>query len=532
MSDLDTVSLNALSLGAHITGRLEKESDIALFQGIPYATVNKRWTHSETRHSLDKDFDATKHGYRCSQPNRTVLVTGGTPDPSPGDDEFRCLNLNIAVPTTALNNTTSKPLPVLVWIHGGGFAFGANSVARYRPQALLNHARENGTPVILVSINYRLGHIGFAASQDLDDELDGGSRSHPVGSFGLIDQRNGLEWVNKHIADFGGDPSNITAFGVSAGSMSIHLHLVAGHNLFDRAILMSGSGPILSPLQKDLFQREWDRLCQRTGVQASTSSDRLAQLRALSVQDILNNTGSAAMGPVADGKLLSLGWKYEDSVTDTRCKEIILGDTSVEGIIFDGRLKKLPQALFHKRIDEAFSPQVAGELYARFGFTREPQSEEDFRKAFRLFIGNTLFNYHNVGIANASINSDVWRDHVYLYHWDEPSPFPGPAQGLSYHGLCAILMHLNELSNCPPETQKVALESAKIWAAFAHGKQPWEPYSQSRKFMRFGPLGESSLQSFASDTARDYGFQDWLGAHIYEVGPFVRNLIVNLEIDD
>lgn len=414
----------------------------------------------------------------------------------------------------------------------GGFVFGANSNARYRPQTLLSHARESGTPVILVSINYRLGQFGFATSKDLDDELDGGSKSHPVGNFGLIDQRNGLEWVNRHIADFGGDPSNITVFGISAGSMSIHLHLLAGHNLFDRAILMSGSGPVLSPLQKEPFQREWDRLCRRTGVDASTSSERLAQLRALSVQDILENTSTAALGPVADGKLLSLGWKYEDHVADTRCKEIILGDTTVEGIIFDGLLKNLPQVLFHKHVDEAFSPQVAGELYDKFGFSRQPQSEEDFLKAFRLLVGNTIFNYNNVGIAKASMSSDVWRDHVYLYHWDEQSPFPGPTHGLSYHGLCAMLMHLNELSSCPPETRKVALESARLWLAFAHGNQPWEPYFKSQRFMRFGPLGESGLQSFGSDTARDYRFQEWLGAHIYEVGPFVRNLVVSLETQD
>ncbi|KAJ5665675.1 uncharacterized protein N7477_008123 [Penicillium maclennaniae] len=530
MAGPKTISIHAPSLGAELTGALDSENNIALFRGIPFATVTKRWTHSETTHSLGKSFDATKLGYRCSQGNGMVLVSGGTNDPLPGDDEFKCLNLNIAVPVESLKG--SRPLPVMVWIHGGGFAFGANSVARYRPQAIVAHARKCGTPVILVSINYRLGALGFAASQDLAEEGHGGSKTHPVGNYGLIDQRNALEWVNQHIQDFGGDPSNITVFGVSAGSISIHLHLLAQHALFDRAIMMSGTAPILGPLSMEPYEKEWSRLCQKTGVTASTASKRLKQLRSLSTAEILQNSTPAAMGPVADGKLLPEGWTYDDNVANTRCKEFILGDTNVEAIIFDGLLKRLPQERFHQLVDVAFSSQDAQQLYSMFGFSRETQSEESFRKAFRLLVGNTLFNYSHLGIANASINSDTWRDNVYYYHWEEPSPFPGPTYGYSYHGLCAMLMHLNELPNCPPETQKVSLEAARIWTAFAHGQKPWEAYSQDQKFMRFGPHGECGMHSFESDNTRDYGFQNWLGEHIGQVGKFVRKLILNLENDE
>ncbi|OOQ83118.1 hypothetical protein PEBR_36572 [Penicillium brasilianum] len=531
MTDGDKLSINAPSLGANIIGSLDHENDIALFRGIPYATVSKRWAHSETLHSFDNDFDATKLGYRCSQLNGMVLVSGGTNDPLPGDDEFKCLNLNVAVPKEFLDSN-SKPLPVMVWIHGGGFAFGANSVARYRPQALVSHARKCGTPVILVSINYRLGALGFSASEDLSEEVGGGSRTHPVGNYGFIDQRNGLEWVNKHIQDFGGDPSNITVFGVSAGSISIHLHLLAEHALFDRAIMMSGAAPVLSPREPEIYQRDWNRLCEKTGVKASTAAERLKQLRSLSVDEIMKQSTPAAMGPVADGKLLKSGWTYEENVSNKRCKEIILGDTNVEAIIFDGLLKRLPQDRFHELVNEAFSVEDAQQLYLKFGFSREPQSEEDFRKAFRLLIGNAFFNYSNVGIAKASKVSDAWRDKVYLYHFEEPSPFPGLTQGISYHGLCAMLMHLNELPNCPPPTQEVALEAARIWTAFAHGNQPWEPYSQKGKFMRFGPDGESKLYDFESDKTRDYSFQTWLGEHIDKVGSFVWRLVLNLENDE
>lgn len=216
-------------------------------------------------------------------------------------------------------------------------------------------------------------------------------------------------------------------------------------------------------------------------------------------------------------------------MASARCKEFIVSDTNCEAIIFDGLLKRLPQERFHQLVDGAFSQQAAEQLYAKFGFSREPQSVEDFRKAFRLFIGNTMFNYSHLGIAKASSKSDLWRDNVYLYHFEETSPFPGPTYGYSYHGLCAMLMHLKELPTCPPETQKVSLEAARIWTAFAHGMKPWEAYSQGQRFMHFGPNGESGMHNFESDTTRDYGFQDWLGEHIGGAGRFVRKLVLSLE---
>ena len=102
------------SLHADVTGVIEE--GIACFRGLPYATVEKRWTHSHTNHSLESPFDATVYGPRCSQGEGQVLVTGGVNDPVPGDDEFKCLNLNVAVPQEALK--AGSALPVMVWIHG------------------------------------------------------------------------------------------------------------------------------------------------------------------------------------------------------------------------------------------------------------------------------------------------------------------------------------------------------------------------------------------------------------------------------
>lgn len=213
-------------------------------------------------------------------------------------------------------------------------------------------------------------------------------------------------------------------------------------------------------------------------------------------------------------------------------QKITLGDTNVEAVIFEGLLKRLPQDRFHGLIDQTCSTEYAQKRYHNCGFSSGPQSAEDFRKAFGLLVGNTLVNYSHVGIANASKNSDAWRDKVYLYHYEGQSPFPGPTQAISYHGLCAMLKHLNELPSCPAPTPQVSLEAARIWTPFAHEEQPWGPYSQNGRFMRFGPEGRSGAYDFESDTTREYKFQTRLGERIDKVGKFVRMPMLNLENDE
>jgi carboxylesterase type B len=125
MAAPETIQLSAPSLGGELTGLVDKESDVALFRGIPFATLSKRWTHSEAQHTLGSGvFDATRFGPRCPQADGFVLVSGGTADPYLPDDEFRCLNLNIAVPAEALRSKPPKLLPVLFWIHGYALVLG------------------------------------------------------------------------------------------------------------------------------------------------------------------------------------------------------------------------------------------------------------------------------------------------------------------------------------------------------------------------------------------------------------------------
>lgn len=516
------------TLQSEIVGELDEASGLAQFRGIPYASVEKRWRHSRTRHTLPSSpFDATEYGPRCSQEEGPVLVSGGVTDPAPGDDEFKCLNLNITVPVDALDR--KRPLlPVMFWIHGGGFDYGANSVARYRPLVLSSMAIQAGTPVVLVQIGYRLGPLGFAASEDLATEQDsviatdfdhnGDVAENILGNYGLVDQRNALLWVRDHIRDFGGDPANVTAFGISAGSASVHFHILSDP-LFDRAIMMSGSAPTLGPLPFKYFEREWRTLCDECGVEGDNAASRLAKLRALSPEEIINRYKGSAMGPLADGKLMPTDWRLGQQSTPTRCKEVILGDTGIEAIIFDGLSSSLPQAQFQRLVRAAFSSTRAAEFLQVFGLTSDDLPYEQYRDAMRSFLSLALFQFPNVEIAES------FGQHAYLYHFEEPSPYPGPTFGVPYHGQCALFMYNNETETYPESSKRVAKEMARTWISFANGKEPWEPFTVSRRFMRFGPRGESALYDIESDKLRNYDPLSWLERHFEEVKEFAQSLL-------
>jgi carboxylesterase type B len=598
---------HAPTLESDIVGELDQDAGLALFRGIPYASVEKRWTHSRTRHSLNSPFDATEFGPRCVQRTGPVLVSGGVNDPVPGDDEFKCLNLNICVPKEALadqqNGHAGPKLPVMVWIHGyvylvslifhlivlglssffkssmmsitsglglgsgvynylpsfhssnyqnspssssgvsrlltlyrGAFTYGANSVGRYRPQLLSLLAKNSSSPIILIQIGYRLGVFGFAASSDLASELEtvattngyhnGDVPKTLLGNYGLIDQRNAFDWVRSHISDFGGDPSNVTAFGISAGSASIHYHILTGDPLFDRAILMSGAAPTLGPLPFKFYETAWKTFCNNSKVHAATTSERLEQLRALRPEDIAESYPDIAMGPLADGTLLPPSWRLGEPQPPIRCKEIILGDTGIEAIIMDRLSHSIPQPRFHQLVHSAFShPNDATAFLQHFKFTSSPDLPyEAYRDALRLFLSAIMFQFPNLGIAESFALADSSSRAAYLYHFEEPSPYPGPTFGIPYHGQCALFMYQNECATYPPPARKVAEEMGRLWTAFAHGRKPWQRFEKGGRFMRFGPKGECGMADFESDATREYGYLGWLREHFEEVKEFAQGI--------
>lgn len=266
--------------------------DIAVFRGVPFAQPpvgDLRWRPPQPFPAWSGVRDATQWGHIAMQPQpqpKDVSAVGETP---PSED---CLTLNVWTPVPG----SSQRLPVMVWIHGGGFTIGSGISAQSDGGRL---ARQG---VVVVSINYRLGRFGFFAHPALTAEARGGE----VANYGLMDQIAALKWVRENIAAFGGDPDQMTIFGSSAGGHSV-LALMASpkaRNLFQAAIAQSP--PARSPSQT-LTEAE------AVGVRLASAwnaADGSAQaLRAVPADRILDaDTTSPLLSgemPITDGSILT-----------------------------------------------------------------------------------------------------------------------------------------------------------------------------------------------------------------------------------
>ncbi len=197
------------------------DGGISVFRDIPFAAPpvgDLRWRSPQPAPAWTGTRDATLFGPVCPQ----ALRTDGKPVPEKHTENEDCLTANVWTP-----NTGGK-LPVMVWIYGGSFRQGGSAFSIYDGMELAQHG------VVVVTFNYRLGWLGFLDMPSLAAEHSG----EPHGNYGLMDQVAALKWVQKNIASFGGDPSNVTIFGESAGGMSVNDLMVSplARGLFDKAI--------------------------------------------------------------------------------------------------------------------------------------------------------------------------------------------------------------------------------------------------------------------------------------------------------
>lgn len=264
--------------------RGERTADgLCVFRGIPYAAPpvgEWRWRPPQPVAPWTEVRDATTFSPACPQPPRPIPAIQ-----SVGETNEDCLYLNVWTPELA-----PAKRPVMVWIHGGGMTIGAGSFDIYDGSSL---ARQD---VVVVTINYRLGVLGFLAHPDLSAE----SPDKVSGNYGLLDQIAALRWVRDNIAAFGGDPGNVTIFGESAGSVSVGCLLVApaAEGLFHRAIMESGApSGVTEPLRGGKDSGEDQGLDIARRFKAKT----IADLRAIPAADLVAGC-PAAIGPTAKRK--------------------------------------------------------------------------------------------------------------------------------------------------------------------------------------------------------------------------------------
>lgn len=282
-----------------------QEGDIWVYKGIPYAAPpvgELRWKEPQPVAPWKEVRACTAYGHACPQAEWPYQIQSDIFRITDQDED--CLYLNVWTPA----RSTEERLPVMVWIHGGGFTVGSGSQVLYEGK----HLAHKG--VVVVTINYRLGPFGFMAHPKLSEESPHGVS----GNYGLLDQIQALKWVRNNIAAFGGDPGNVTVFGESAGGASVCALLASplAEGLFHRAIAESGAFLSMSTASS----RRGDTLAEAEELGEKVShelgcdreEDELAALRSKSPEELLAAfdkvspymPGSPSIGPVADGYVL------------------------------------------------------------------------------------------------------------------------------------------------------------------------------------------------------------------------------------
>ena len=290
-----------------------KQMKVERYHGIPYAEppVGKlRFQYTVPKKPFTSPFEATKHGNLCYQLNMFPLEGAVYSED--------CLFLNIYAPVVR-----SKPTPVMVWIHGGGFSSGGSNF--YITDTLSAYGE-----VIVVTINYRLSLFGFLSTGD----------EHAPGNVGLMDQHLAIKWVSENIGAFGGDPKRVTIIGQSAGGTGAAYQSIYPGNegLFQRAITQSGSlwwAPLVGP------QSDAERLGKLVGCEQTESQNLIECLQRLPgdlLDTTLNNFTNGLFAPPVpfvpsfDGKFLREGWRARDTFESGKARDFFGSIDFMSGI--------------------------------------------------------------------------------------------------------------------------------------------------------------------------------------------------------
>ncbi|SEL53848.1 para-nitrobenzyl esterase [Sphingomonas palmae] len=268
------------------------DGDIRVFRGIPYAQApigSLRWKPPVPAPAWTSVRAATDFGPACIQPTPKAPNVYTPPAPLPTNED--CLSLNVWTPKHATK------APVFVWIHGGSLVAGSSREVTYDGRELAKRG------IVVVSINYRLGALGWMAHPALSQE----SGQHVSGNYGLLDQIAALQWVRRNIAGFGGDARNVTIAGESAGALSVMFLMEAptARGLFNKAVAESAYMISLPELRRAAYGMPSGEAMGQM-LQAGLKAPDLAGLRAMSAQELTDRAAKLGFFPIGtvDGQIL------------------------------------------------------------------------------------------------------------------------------------------------------------------------------------------------------------------------------------
>lgn len=437
----------------------EQNGGVNVWRGIPFAAPpvgELRFRAPQPPESWNTVREATDFGPVNLQPVSTGVTRFGGTTPVYSED---CLYLNVWSPAEA---EEGEALPVMVWIHGGTFVTGAGSQPMFDGAQMARNGK-----VVLVTVNYRLGPLGFLHLS----HLGGGLGSN----LGLLDQIAALEWVQENIAAFGGDPGRVTVFGESAGSMSIAalLAMPAAKGLFSRAIMESGAAQSLSGEQGEQIAAAF---LAELGMQAGGS---LELLQSLPAQQMMEAAGRMAYKLSGD----SLSMYFQPVIEPSTLPEepaqaiaegaasgipLLIGTNLHEGNLFfrDGQGgENFARSL--QSLEQLMGIEDLSELASGYNKTWEGQAE---------VLTDLFFWASSIAFAEKQRqHAPVW---MYRFDWTVPGH---PLLEKAIHG-AEILYVFNNLPllklyglQVTPDMEGVAEAMQRAWTAFACQGDPSAP---------------------------------------------------------
>jgi para-nitrobenzyl esterase len=492
-----------------------------IYRGIPYAAPPVgplRWAEPQPAKPWQGVRDASDYGPNCMQQAAPLSNQPMSED---------CLFLNVVTPA----KSADAHLPVMVWIHGGGFRGGSGR---------LNPGNLAANGVIVVSINYRLGVFGFMAHP----ELTAASPHHASGNYGLMDQIAALRWVRDNIAAFGGDPQRVTVFGESAGATSIGYLLVSplARDLFQRAIAESPSRLFMpDPALSETYQG----LTSEEALGKAIGPD-LAKLRAMSAEDLLARAHAVQLEMFRPGGPMRVGLRPESTANSGSPSDspwwvgvdgwviprqpvelfranqqavvpLLIGTNADEGTVFvrhfreNTALQEYREYLAHndapcsRQVEQLYPGTNAGEIQA----------------SMRRIVTDSLFLY---GAREVALAESREEKPVYFYRFTRVSPMNQASGRMAYHtseipyvmgGIRAAIAP----DKFAPQDETDSKLMAAAWAHFAANGDPntpgmpqWPQFSAGHEY--YMDIGDKlEVKNLA---AEQHGFDLW--PVIYPVG--------------
>jgi para-nitrobenzyl esterase len=472
----DTVILESGALKGELLAAATGDTEIRVFRGIPYAAApvdELRWRAPQTAAAWDGVREATEFGAACPQ-----QLYGA--EQTISED---CLFLNVWAPSVE----KAKNAPVMVWIHGGGLNLGYS----HRPIYDGSEFAKNG--VVFVSINYRLGPLGFLAHPSLSEES-----AHGVsGNYGLLDQIAALQWVQENISAFGGDSDNVTIFGESAGGTSVatlassplakgllHKAIVESPWMFGyvtrlaEPVFVALKEPIANVVSAEELGSVWadEFVDEPTG-------DVLETLRSMPWSKFFDNRPYYKTRVTIDGWLLSE--RPEDAFLNGRQHDVplLIGTNEHEGNYFRNSFKYKDRSEFVTRMDDFYGPAAEAVLDTYPG-----EADEDLASTVALYVTDAWFLQSTRQLLRGM---DRVSSPAYQYLFSRASR-RFPALGSPHAVELRYVFNTLQEEYSEPRDVEIASEMIAYWIQFAKTGNPntdtlvdWPEYD---------PDGESYLE--------------------------------------